>query len=104
VISADNPINDVHFVDLRQSMANGGGPACLRLRVLLTPGELVQIHPGYILDDQKFDLIEKWINAHYQETLTIDELKSPQVLDKSRQALDELTNLLELGKIYSFQK
>jgi len=104
MISADNPINGVHFVDLRQSMANGGGPACLRLRVLLTPGELAQTHPGYILDDQKFDLIEKWINTHYRETLTIDELKSPQLLDKSRQALDKLTSLLDLGKIYSFQK
>jgi len=104
MISADNPINNVHFVDLRQSMANGGGPACLRLRVLLTPDELTQTHPGYILDDQKFDLIEKWINVHYRETLTIDELKSPQLLDKSRQALDELTGLLDLGKIYSFQK
>jgi len=42
MIGTDNPISDVHFVDLRQSMANGGGPACLRLRVLLTPDELAQ--------------------------------------------------------------
>ncbi len=25
-----NPIDDVHFVKLEESMANGGGPACLR--------------------------------------------------------------------------
>jgi len=104
IISKDNPISEVHFVDLRQSMANGGGPACLRLRVLLTSDELAQIHPGYILDDQKFDLIEEWINAHYLDALTIDELKNPQLLIKSRQAMDELTSKLNLGNIYSFQK
>jgi succinylarginine dihydrolase len=96
MIHADNPIKDARFVDLRQSMANGGGPACLRLRMVLTSKELTKVHQGYILDDKKFDVIEHWINTHYRDILSIDELKSHKLLEESRNALDELNNLLKL--------
>src|SRR5581483_10057865 len=44
VLSEDNPIRAVHYLDVRQSMCNGGGPACLRLRVVLTEGQLAAVH------------------------------------------------------------
>src|SRR5207248_3829769 len=36
-IAGNGPIRRVEVVDVRQSMANGGGPACLRLRVGADP-------------------------------------------------------------------
>ena len=84
-------------------MANGGGPACLRLRVTLTPGELEQVHPGYLLDNNKIAKLEEWVRAYYRETLTLEELKSAELLEESRKALDELTKVLGLGKVYAFQ-
>ena len=103
ILKGDNPIQSVYFSDLRQSMANGGGPACLRLRVVLTGDELSQVHPGYVLDDKKFVLLEEWVKAHYRETLAVEELCRIELLEESREALDELTRILGLGKIYAFQ-
>lgn len=103
VLKGDHPVKSVHFSDLRQSMANGGGPACLRLRVVLTEDELGRVHPGYLLDDEKFALLEAWVKAHYRATLAIEELCSVELLEESRRALDELTKILGLGKIYAFQ-
>jgi succinylarginine dihydrolase len=36
LLEQDNPISEIKVFDLRESMSNGGGPACLRLRVVLT--------------------------------------------------------------------
>lgn len=104
IIKGDNPVKAVYFSDLRQSMANGGGPACLRLRVTLNEDELSQVHPGYLLDDGKFALLEEWVRAYYREILTVDELKNAELLEESRRALDELTKMLGLGNIYPFQQ
>jgi succinylarginine dihydrolase len=104
ILKSDNPIKTVYFSDLRQSMANGGGPACLRLRVVLTPEELEQVHPGYLLDDNKIAILEEWIKVYYRETVTIEDLKSAELFEESRKALDELTKVLGIGKIYPFQK
>ena len=43
VLNEDNPIKQVYYVDLSESMANGGGPACLRLRVVLSEAELASL-------------------------------------------------------------
>ena len=53
LVREDNPIESVEFIDVRQSMRNGGGPACLRLRVTLTEAELAAVHPGVLPDDAR---------------------------------------------------
>jgi len=50
------------------------------------------------------DELERWIDAHYRSELTPADLADPQLLDESRRALDELTELLGLGAIYEFQR
>ncbi|MGA2230324.1 MAG: N-succinylarginine dihydrolase [Tepidisphaeraceae bacterium] len=97
------PIRKVHFVPVRQSMRNGGGPACLRLRVVLNERELAAAHPGVFLTPQLFDSLSAWIERHYREELRPADLPDPKLLDESRRALDELTALLALGSIYDFQ-
>jgi succinylarginine dihydrolase len=93
----------VHYFDLRQSMRNGGGPACLRLRVVLTAAEIAALPPGVRINDLTYTRLVAWVNKHYRDTLTQDELADPKLLDESRAALDELTHLLGLGAIYPFQ-
>ena len=97
-------IQDVHYVDLRESMANGGGPACLRLRVLMNPQEQKGNSPAFQLDKAKIQKLEKWIHRHYREKLEIQDLRDYALFDESRRALDELTRLIGCGSIYDFQR
>lgn len=104
VADSSNPISQVHVFDLRQSMQNGGGPACLRLRVVLGPAERAAVNPQCWLSDHKYVELRGWIERHYRDRLTLADLADPALLDQSRRALDELTRLLGTGPIYDFQK
>jgi len=104
ILTGPNPIQQVYYVDLKQSMANGGGPACLRLRCVLTEEEYKQVHPSFLLNDLKICILQQWINENFRDYLFIDDLCDHNFLKESRRALDELTQLLNLGSIYSFQK
>ena len=103
LIANDSPIAEVITFDLRQSMQNGGGPACLRLRVVLTPAERASIDANVFLDATLADALECWIRRHYRDRLAPDDLADPALLDESRRALDELSTLLRLPGIYPFQ-
>lgn len=93
----------VEFVDVRQSMLNGGGPACLRLRVVLNTKELAAMHQGVLLTPQLYNQLTTWVKKHYRETLAPADLADPALLRESRQALDALTKILRLGCLYEFQ-
>jgi succinylarginine dihydrolase len=86
----------VHTVDVRQSMRNGGGPACLRLRMELTDDELNALKGKIILDDALEQWLGVWIERNYRERLEPRDLLDPQLIDESRRALDELAARLEL--------
>lgn len=103
LMAGDGPVAEVLAFDLRQSMRNGGGPACLRLRVPLTPAERTAIRARVVLDDELATALEAWIRRHYRDRLEPIDLRDPALLDESRRALDELTGLLELPSIYPFQ-
>lgn len=98
------PIRGVEVFDLRQSMRNGGGPACLRLRVVLTPQQQAAVHaPCWITPERHGQLVD-WVRRHYRDRLVPADLADPQLLDESRTALDRLTQLLGLGSLYEFQR
>jgi succinylarginine dihydrolase len=101
-----NPIRRVEYVNLRQSMRNGGGPACLRLRVVLTDPEFESVRESsrVILDQNLYHELKAWIEKHYRERISPDDLADPALLRESREALDELTTILGLGAIYDFQR
>jgi succinylarginine dihydrolase len=100
----NNPIHTVHFLDLKQSMRNGGGPACLRLRVPLNEHELNAMHQGVLVNEPVLDTLETWINKHYRSELNANDLLDPQLMNESFSALDELSQILKLGSIYPFQQ
>ena len=96
LVQLDNPIRSVHYVDVRQSMRNGGGPACLRLRVALTEHELSLVHPGVLLTDALYNQIKAWVERTYRDELRPEDLADPKLADESYNAIDELARILGL--------
>jgi len=97
------PVAEVKVFDLKQSMQNGGGPACLRLRVALNETELAAVNPGVIMTAPLYDTLTQWVDRHYRDSLSERDLADPQLLLECRTALDELTQILKLGSVYPFQ-
>lgn len=103
LVEDPGPITSVEVFDVKQSMRNGGGPACLRLRVVLSDDELKAMHQGVLLTDALYERLTTWVEAHYRDELSQDDLGDPMLLEEVRKALDELTGILGLGSIYDFQ-
>ncbi|MBM3070783.1 N-succinylarginine dihydrolase [Lelliottia sp. RWM.1] len=101
---ADNPISELKVFDLRESMANGGGPACLRLRVVLTTDEMKAVNPAVIMNEALFNTLNNWVDRYYRDRLTQADLVDPHLLREGREALDALTTILQLGSVYPFQR
>ena len=98
-------IGQVEYVEVRESMRNGGGPACLRLRIVMTSAERAAAAPGFFLDDALAASIEAWIRKHYREELAPADLGDPALVSETQTALDELTRILPLGSdFYPFQR
>ena len=97
IVREDNPIESVEYVDVRQSMRNGGGPACLRLRVALNDDELAAVHPGVLLDEAAFTRLESWVDRNYREDLAPADLADPALPGEVRVAMSELSELLGLA-------
>lgn len=93
---AEGPIREVKFVDLRQSMNNGGGPACLRLRVVLTEAEQAKVAGRVWLDRELYEQLQDWVQRWYPEQLTVAQLADPGLLERSRGANQELGEILQL--------
>jgi len=110
-----NSISRILYMDVRESMRNGGGPACLRLRVPLVPTSsqtssqtsganlLAGIHAGCVFNTARAEQLRAWIERWYPEQLTPEDLADPQLLIRNRDALDALTQQLGLASIYPFQ-
>ena len=104
MVSETGPIKKLLPVDLRESMQNGGGPACLRLRVELTEAEARAVNPHCILTPQLHVQLVAWVKKHYRDRLAEADLADVALLNESRRALDELTQLIGLGSVYPFQQ
>lgn len=100
----NQPIRKVIYQNIRESMQNGGGPACLRLRIVLNQREYAAMHPHILLTENLYPKLIQWIEKNYRDHLIPDDLADPLLLQEGRKALDELSHLLELGSIYSFQR
>jgi succinylarginine dihydrolase len=95
-VAGNGPIRRVEVVDVRQSMANGGGPACLRLRVVADP---TNIDPRFIVDNLKLDQVAEVIRRHWPEQIHHADLQQPGLIadiERARAALLEGLDLAEL--------
>ncbi|MEQ1819404.1 MAG: N-succinylarginine dihydrolase [Terricaulis sp.] len=105
IAAPDAAIGRVEYVEVRESMRNGGGPACLRLRIVMTPQERAAAAQGFFLDDALAAKLEAWITTHHREELAPDDLGDPALVGETQTALDELTRILPLGSdFYPFQR
>ncbi|WP_299071663.1 N-succinylarginine dihydrolase [uncultured Paraglaciecola sp.] len=104
LVQQNTPIKHVHYFDVKESMRNGGGPACLRLRVAMNAQEYAAVNQSTLLNDSQFERLNSWVDKHYRDILNVSDLHDPQLLIESRTALDELTQLLQLGSVYPFQQ
>ncbi|MBL4539679.1 MAG: N-succinylarginine dihydrolase [Oceanicaulis sp.] len=105
MVAGNGPIGAVKFAHVRQSMRNGGGPACLRLRVVLTQDERAAVNPKVMMNDALYAALTAWAETHYREALAPGDLGDPALVTESRTALDALTGILGLGSdFYPFQR
>ncbi len=104
VAASGGPVRSVHYVDVRQSMQNGGGPACLRLRVALSEDEAGALSGNVVLTDALHDALHAWIVRRYRDRLAPADLGDPELAREGMTALDELSALLALGSVYDFQR
>lgn len=105
LIASNGPIGRVIFVDVRQSMRNGGGPACLRLRVVMNDDQRAALGGRALLDEALFADLSAWMGRHYRETLGPEELGDPLLIEEGYRAIDELTGIMKLGgDFYPFQR
>lgn len=95
-IAGNGPIRRVEVVDVRQSMANGGGPACLRLRVVADPAT---VDPRFTVDDAKLDRIADVVRRHWPERIHIDQLQEQSLLRDIEAARAALLDALDLGQL-----
>jgi len=74
---SNSAISEVKIIDVRESMRNGGGPACLRLRVVVDDAALAAIDPRFLLDEAKIAALETLVNTHWPEAIAPAELGNP---------------------------
>lgn len=94
--AGNGPIRRLEVVDVRQSMANGGGPACLRLRVVADPAT---VDPRFLVDEAKLDRIAALVETEWPETIAIDQIGDPALIcriETARTALLKLLDTVEL--------
>ena len=99
MVSGNGPIGRVHYVDVRQSMRNGGGPACLRLRVVMSDEEIAAAHPGVFMDDGKIDELQAVVRETYRDRLVAADLADPAFADECRTAREALLDVLGLDSL-----
>ncbi|MGB3165929.1 MAG: N-succinylarginine dihydrolase [Alteraurantiacibacter sp.] len=96
MLEGNGPIRRVNVVDVRQSMANGGGPACLRLRVVADPAT---VDPRFMLDDAKAGRIDEVVGTYWPETISPSQIGDEALADTVRLARVKLLEALELSEL-----
>jgi len=99
LVAGNGPIGRVQYVDVRQSMRNGGGPACLRLRVVMTDAELAACHQGVLLTEERIDALQAVVRTAYRDRLAPEDLADSSFADECRIAREALLDVLELEEL-----
>jgi succinylarginine dihydrolase len=95
-VAGNGPIRRVKVADVRESMANGGGPACLRLRVVADPST---VDPRFLVDREKLDRIAEIVAGNWPEQIHTDELQNPTLIHEIEAARRALLEHLDLGQL-----
>jgi succinylarginine dihydrolase len=96
MLAGNGPIRHVNVVDVRQSMANGGGPACLRLRVVADPATVDQ---RFMLDEAKAASLESVVTKYWPENIEPSQVGSDPLARQVRTARSKLLEVLEISEL-----
>ena len=96
LIAGNGPIRRLEVVDVRQSMRNGGGPACLRLRVVCDPAT---VDPRFLVDEAKLDRLAAVVEMHWPEEIAIAQIADPALIDRIRAARAALLDALGIVEL-----
>lgn len=99
IVRGDSPIARAVCVDVRESMSNGGGPACLRLRVVLSDEERAAVRGNVFWTPDLHARLTDWVTRHYRESLDPADLADPSLMHEADAALDELETILGVALI-----
>ncbi|GAB2847173.1 N-succinylarginine dihydrolase [Pseudoduganella ginsengisoli] len=100
LVASGGPVDELIHFDLRQSMRNGGGPACLRLRVALTDEEANAMHQGVVMTETLYQTLVAWVEKHYRDRLEPADLADPKLAQEVHAALEDLSRILGLPGLY----
>ncbi|UTW60090.1 N-succinylarginine dihydrolase [Kordiimonas sp. SCSIO 12603] len=104
LVASGGPISNADYMDVRQSMRNGGGPACLRLRVALSDDDIAAMGSNSIITDDLLGSLRTWVKKHYRDRVMPEDLGDVSLMEENFAALDELTQILKIGSVYDFQR
>ncbi len=93
MVAGNGPIRKLVPVDVRQSMANGGGPACLRLRVVCNPSD---VDSRFMASAETLDRIGNVIDAYWPATIAPDQIQHPELISQIRSARLALLSACDL--------
>ncbi|HYP89182.1 MAG TPA: N-succinylarginine dihydrolase [Polyangiaceae bacterium] len=97
-------IAGIDYLDVNGSMRNGGGPACLRLRVPLTDAACSHVLPTVRFDEPLERKLTSIVQRRYRDRLALADIADPELVREAHTGLDELTQALGLGSVYDFQR
>lgn len=86
--------DEIHFVDLAQSMSGGGGPACLRLRVPLEQKRLADLRENCLWSEELDSRLRNIIREHYPTEATLADLADINFVRQTQRATEEIHRLL----------
>tara|TARA_R110000850_G_scaffold48279_3_gene119959 strand:+ start:931 stop:2193 length:1263 start_codon:yes stop_codon:yes gene_type:complete len=96
LVAGNGPIRRLCPVDVRQSMANGGGPACLRLRVV---ADAARVDHRFIATSQKLDAMARTVEEYWPESIHPGQLADPELIAAIRTARSRLLALCQLSAL-----
>ncbi|WP_130325413.1 N-succinylarginine dihydrolase [Sphingomonas sp. BK036] len=95
-VAGNGPIRHLHVVDVRESMSNGGGPACLRLRVVADPAT---VDPRFLVDNARLDRIASIVEACWPQTIDPASIGDPALIARIETARATLLTAVDLVEL-----
>lgn len=97
----NGPVKAVYFRDVRESMKNGGGPACLRQRIVLNEAQASSMHQGIILTDARYEQLVAWVKRHYRDRLALEDLRDAAFVRELQEAYAALGPIIGMESLYA---
>ncbi len=104
LLKENHPIKEILVQNVKQSMENGGGPACLRFRAVLSDQEKKSISANVWMNEGLYNQLKKWIKKYYRDRLQLDDFLDEEFLTQLEESFFELEKILNLPKLYLEEK